>query len=87
MSNVTSAAGMPLNVSDYVRYPNPTAGQFPAFLVGVITSLNSGANTFNSTYLKSDGTTGTSASVAANSAHQLAQASGAGNSETVAFSG
>lgn len=87
MASVNSAAGMPLNVTDYVRYPNPTAGQFPANLIGVITAVNAGAGTFNATYLKSDGTTGTSTAVVATTAHQLAQASGAGNAEVVAFSG
>ncbi len=86
-SPITSAAGMNLSVGDYVRYPNPSAGAFPAFLIGVVTSTNPGANTFNATYLTSTGTTGTSTAIAGNTAHQLAQASGSGNSETVAFSG
>lgn len=87
MAFVTSAAGMPLNVGDYVRVPNPTAGQFPANLIGVVTAVNPGAGTFNLTYLTSTGGTGSIAGVVATTAHQLAQASGAGNSEVVAFSG
>lgn len=87
MAPVNSGGGIALNVGDYVRYPNPTAGAFPAFLIGVITVINAGAGTFNATYLTSTGTTGTSTAVVATTAHQLAQASGAGNSEVVAFSG
>lgn len=87
MAQVQSASGMPLSVQDYVRYANPSAGGYPAFLIGVVTSVNAGAGTFNATYLVKDGTTGTSAAVVASTAHQLAQASGPGNSEVVAFSG
>ena len=87
MAQVNSASGMSLSVGDYVRYPNPSAGGFPAFLIGAVTSINAGAGTFNATYLTTSGGTGTSTNVVATTAHQLAQASGPGNSEVVAFSG
>ena len=76
--------GIAMNVGDYVRYPNPTAGGFPAMLIGVITGINAGAGTFNATYLTTTGTTGTSTNVTATTATQLAQASGPANAECVA---
>lgn len=84
-----SANGMPINVTDYVRYPNPTAGAFPAFLFGVVTQTNSGANTINTTILNKDGTTtntGASAvGINANTVYSVANSGGPGNAENNGF--
>jgi hypothetical protein len=86
MAPVTSAAGMPINVGDIVRYIDSNASSFPgAVCVGIVTSINQGANTFNATYLKTGGTTGTSTGIVATTAHQLVATGGPANAECVAM--
>ena len=85
MASTNSANGIPLNVQDYVRYPNATAGTFPPYNIGVITSVNAGAGTINTTYLKKDGTTGTDTGIVATTAFQIAQSAGPGNAEANRF--
>ena len=85
MAPVTSAAGMNLNVGDIVRYPDSNATSTPPFCIGAITSINVAANTFNATYLKTTGATGTSTGIVATLAHQLYASGGPANAECVAM--
>lgn len=85
MASVNSAGGIPLNVQDFVRYPDATAGNVPSYKVAVITAVNAGAGTVNTTYLKKDGTTGTDTGIVATTCFQLVQAGGPGNAESNRF--
>ena len=78
-AQVNDAQGIALSVQDYVRYADATAGDVPSWKVAVITSINPGAQTLGTTYLKKDGTTGTDTAQNANSVYQFMQASGPGN--------
>lgn len=77
--------GIALNVQDYVRYPDATAGNVPAWKVAVITAINAGAGTISTTYLKKDGTTSTDAAITAITAFQFMQAGGPGNAGSSRF--
>lgn len=82
MAQTPSANGQMLSVQDFVKYPNATAGTYPPFNIAVITAINPGAGTVNTTYLKKDGTTGTDTAILATTCVQIQQAGGPGNAES-----
>lgn len=84
-SQVNDGNGIALSVQDYVRYPDATAGNVPAWKVAVITAINAGAGTINTTYLKKDGTTATDSAIVAITAFQFMQAGGPGNAGSNRF--
>lgn len=76
-----SQNGMPLNVGDFVRFPNTSTTVQPPSLIGIITAI-SGNNALSVNVPTVAGGNTVYTNVASSTALQMAQASGPGNAES-----